>query len=231
MVIPLFKRSLAYHRKALSLYRSIKYLPGVAESLQFIGLYYQWAGDYHISIDYTNQSLEIFEKIGDIKGVEISTGNLAGDYLYLSDYKKALQCCNIYKTLAAKLDDTFGTAATLDTLAEIYKEKGDHAKAKQLQEESHDFAGDNNIGLIHCTTHISKGKLALEEGNIKDALESLSKAKDLYENGNYFDQYTAQVYALLAKVYCEKFKRERTSLSSIKKRRKLKKIKRPAKKH
>ncbi|MBU2515024.1 tetratricopeptide repeat protein [bacterium] len=205
MVIPLFKRSIKYHQKAFELFQELDYQPVVGESLQFIGLFYQWKGDYQRSIDHYQKSLEVFEKIGDINGIKFTYNNLVMNYIYLSDYKTAQSINGKFIGLAKKLGDIYGECSAWDGYGEIYHESGNYKKANECLNKSLKLAEENNIGLVQCTSTINKGKIYLEQGEIDMAILHLETARHLYENNNYFDQYTVQLYPFLAKALIEKY--------------------------
>ncbi|MBN2441668.1 MAG: AAA family ATPase, partial [Spirochaetales bacterium] len=86
MAVPLFKRALKYHNKALRMREEVRDEHGIAQSLLLLGFCYEFLGNYKKGIFYFMKAKNKFMGMGDIKEYGRSFVGLVENYYLLSDY-------------------------------------------------------------------------------------------------------------------------------------------------
>lgn len=225
MAIPLFKRALRYHEKGLRLKEELGDEWGVAQSLQIIGFYYLWKGEYEKSIHYSQESLDRFRKIGDTREMEISLHGLYSNYFYSSDYRRGIDL--VYRRLEITQDiiEYYGISNSKEWLSRFYIEMGEYAKAEENAKKSLALSEEREILLMSCVANINLGYLNLERGNPHDAIQFLEKAKILNETNSFVKDFVVFLYTYLAEASIMKYLLEEKDIPAREKRLGLKKIK------
>jgi two-component system, NtrC family, sensor kinase len=86
-----YPTALAYYDSALLLFRQIGYPEGEGAVLNYIGIIYQYMGNFHKAIDYTLEGLEVRKKTNDHAGVVYSMVNAGNMYLEGGQLETALE--------------------------------------------------------------------------------------------------------------------------------------------
>ncbi|MBA3665002.1 MAG: tetratricopeptide repeat protein [Bacteroidetes bacterium] len=175
----------ALYEKSLAISKKVNYLAGVANSLNGIGIMYNFQGNIPKALEYYHQCLKIQEQIGDKQGAAITLGNLG--YLYSNQGNEAKSLESYFKSLALlkELNDKTGLARTYNNIGVRYGDSGDNDKALEyynhgltIYEQTGSRSGIaltlNNIGFIYFTQ--KKYKEALE--NFKKSLALREEIKD-----------------------------------------------------
>lgn len=225
MAIPLFKRAIKYHQKALNMRRELQDGWGIAQSLQWMGYCYSWKGDYQKSIELFEQAKDKFQRMGDMWELEMVINGLAVGYYYKGNYSEALDYFYQYLEISKKIKDDFGIASSRDGILLACTEKGEFAKAEEEGNKALEFSEENEIWFVNCTAHADFGDFLLERGKWDEAIKHLEKAKKLYEENTFLKDYTVRVYPFLTQAYIEKFKVESSEFKVGEQKPELDKIK------
>ncbi|MBN1898711.1 MAG: diguanylate cyclase [Spirochaetes bacterium] len=225
MAIPLFKRALKYHIKALDIKKNFNDEWGIAQSLQFMGFCYQWQGLYDRSTEHFLPSIEKFQNMGDMWEYAMSINGLGHNNRMVSNYQKAIDCFSTYLDISQKIKDHYGISAALSNLSHCYIETGDFKKAEEMGEQSLRISGEKKIWFPYCYGNTHYGYLMLEEENFSQAINYLETARDVFEHQTLLKDYTIYLYPLLAESYLEKFKLIRNDIGKKEKKEEINKIK------
>jgi len=229
MAIPLFKRAIRYHQKALNMKKELNDVWGQAQSLQFMGFCYSWKGDYQKSIELFQQSKDKFQRMGDMWELGMVMNGLGLNYYYEGSYSETLDYFSQYLEISQKIKDDWGIAAARESMSLIYIQKGEFTKAEEELNRNLAFSEEKEIWFESCTSHADFGNLEIERGNYDTAIEYLMKAKKLFEENNFLKEYTIRLYPFLAEAYIGKFKVESSKFRFKEQKQELKKIKRACK--
>lgn len=209
MAIPLFRRSLKYHKKALEIKKEIRDEQEMARTLQFIGYYHQWKGEYRESISYFEQSIGLYRKISDIWNLGMTLQGLGITYLYLGDFKPGLTALQEYLKISEEIKDEFGILSCLGYMVEIFIEQGDLDSAESTLSRGYALASRQALPFPLLGMHMGLGHLHLERQNPDKAVEFLNKAREINEQHELLKNYTLIVYFTLADAMIEKQKGQR----------------------
>ncbi len=185
-----FEQALAYHEKALELFREFDNKSQIASALSNIGNVYDNLGKPEKAIDLQEQAYEINMGIGNKRGMASNLNNMGIAYTSLSQYNKALEYLNRTKILYEELGDITNLGIVHSYLGDCYlnlvdnrlpignrykKANGHFKKALQLAEQSGSL-DDQNIALENIA------KTYIQMGNYKDAFEAKNKAISLQDS-------------------------------------------------
>lgn len=201
MAIPLFKISIKYHNKALHIKRMLNDRWGEGQSLQVVGCYYQWKGDFQKSTAFLRQSLEIMKSIGDLKEMAFTMQNIRNNYWYLGLYKDALLANQQYYEMVKKAKDDYAIADALATDTILYIEKGDYEAAQECLDKLNDIKFNTIDDMNFFERNCHSGLLSLKANNSKEAIKKLEKAKNIFETNNLLMQYSCLIYNYLSGAY------------------------------
>ncbi|MCK4778203.1 MAG: hypothetical protein KAS39_07460, partial [Actinomycetia bacterium] len=224
MAVPLFKRSLKYHHKALEMRKEIRDEWGIAQSYQFIGFYYQWKGEIEKSIENFNESLKRFLRIGDLWEISMIRNGLGEDNFYISNYKEALFHNQKWLEMSRILGDDSGLSISTGNLLWIYSETGNFVLAEEFSIEGLKLSKSRGLIWEYCLHNIYAGCLNINTGNFKRAISFLEKAKELDLKNNYIQNYTTPLYPYLSEAYIADFQSIKNDLSDKEYRNYLRKI-------
>jgi serine/threonine protein kinase/serine phosphatase RsbU (regulator of sigma subunit) len=225
MQIPLFKKSIYYHEKALALRQEYNDEWGVAQQLQVMGFCNKWKGDYLQAIEYFNRSVDLFKKIGDIREYALVKAGICEANMYISNYDIAKKAVDEYLQISQKTKDNYGISASYNCSVPYYIETGNYEKAYECGIKSYDLAYENKIWFVFCEVNIHLGILFLEQNAIEKSLGYLKTAKELYEKNNFLKHYTIPLYPFIAEAYLAEYLQKKENMPKAEKRASLKKIK------
>ena len=185
-------KSIIYGKDALSLSEKIKYKFGEAQALNYIGMGYDFLGDYDTALNYYMRGLRTFENL-DEYGYSSMLNNIGTLYSEMGDYQKALDYYEESRKSFAD-DDYYSMGVYLNNIAEVYGIMGDNEKSLELYKESKDYyeKAKDKSGIATALNNIADVYCFLEdydEAN-KAGLESLKIFEEID------DQYGVS-YALL----------------------------------
>lgn len=229
MVMPLFKRALKYHNKAMQMRKELKDEWGIAQSLQFFGFCYNWKGENQKSIENFQQAKDRFQKIGDMWELAISVLVMGYSFLCLTDYHNSLHYYLKSLGIGQKTKDNFGISTSQAYISFCYTQMGDFTKAKEWGRKSLALSEEKKIWFVNCFGNTNFGYLELKRGNYNGAIKCLEKAKKLYEENNFIKEY-AYFYPYLADAYIERLSAEGLEFKGRERKREIKKIKAACKK-
>lgn len=205
MAIPLFKRAITYHQKAIKLRKEIGDEYGMAQSLQFLGYCYEWIGKYKTAISCLNDSMTRFNKYGDIKEYGVSILGLAECSIYLADYSNAQNLLNKYIAIARKTNDTYAQINAIENKFKLLFETGHIDNAEKIISQAYNESYYNNLWGTHILATIDSGRLYLEKNNIYKSQEYLEKAKQLSKKPVTIPHYFVYLYNLISEAYIKEY--------------------------
>lgn len=212
MAIPLFKRAIRYHQKAIDLKKELNDVWGQAQSLQFMGYYYSWKGDYQKSIELFQQSKDKFQRMGDMWELGMVIQGLGFTSYYLGDFEKTREFFEERLKIAQKTGDNYGISTAESRLCQAYICKGDFGKALDWGKKALELSEKEKIWFRNCTTNAYLGYLAIEQKDIKKALKHLLYARSLDKQHKFMRNYATALYNYLAEAYINSYIEEKTPL-------------------
>ncbi len=225
MAVPLFKSAVKWHEKALQFRKEINDIWGVGESLQFMGVCYQWKADFKKSIACFNKSIETLKKTGDFKEIILALTNLALGYNYLAAYQEQERIEEQVKEYSNRLNDMYGLTERFQRLGIIQLEKGNYAEAEKVFVETAEGNKKQGFLMPLCEVYIYLGVLSYEKDDLAKSLSYLKEAKTLNETNYFMKQYIVLLYTHLAELHILEYLQKKDDMAAAVRKKNLRKIK------
>ncbi|MBN1897781.1 MAG: diguanylate cyclase [Spirochaetes bacterium] len=209
MSIPMFKGAEKYHFKALEIRRELGDERELAQSLQFIGYYYQFKGEYAKSRDYLGQAAEKYRLVEDIWNLGMTLQGIGIDYLYSGDFREAVGHLLEYLKISEEIKDDFGITSCLGYLIEVYLEQGEIDTAEKALRRGYSIVQAKKLPFPLLGMHIGMSILSYEKGNYADAIKYAQLAREINETHDFLKNYTANLYFVLADAHIENYKKKK----------------------
>ena len=116
--------------EALRISKKISYERGIATSYNYLGLAYEYEGNYDIGFEYYTKSIETWQKLGDKKGEAACLNALGGSFYYQGNYVKAKEYYLQSLNLREEINDLAGIGQCLNNLGLIFRVQKEYEKAK-----------------------------------------------------------------------------------------------------
>ncbi len=176
------KQSIDLAEKALSLSRDQENIPFIAQSLNYLSLFYMIQGEYKKATECAEEALEYFNELKDEKGIADVKYNLAGVYYKTDNYHLGLthllDCLGTYR----HFNDYHNQARVHKSLGTIYEYFGDFKNAVKSYQQSIDAAikaGDVNL---ESNGYNPLSGIFLKQGRVEEALHIIERAISLKES-------------------------------------------------
>lgn len=209
MTMPFFKRALKFHTRALHLREEIGDKWGVAQSHQFLGFTYSWAGMHKESIFNFEASKAGFAKTGDMWELGMAVIGLGYAFRYTSQYKKGIEYQKKYLDISSMIKNTYGVISGHIELAYCHMECGDFDEAGRHLDHAMESSKEDKIIYLYCCSLICKGYLELEKGNYNNAIMLLEEARKINEENSFLKDYTVNLYPYLCECHIRKYMEQR----------------------
>ncbi len=207
-------KALNYVKDAMILSGKLDFLPGLAQSKNYIGVVKLIQGKYESAISSHLAALQLYEQLERKSGIASSLVNLGVVYYYLDNLKKA----NDYFLESLKINEEIGDqseiAGCLNNIAVIFKEMGNYPDALNYYNRSLELREKmgNRDGVSHSLNNI---------GSVYEQLKQPDKAINYYtrslkikeELGNKTGM-TVSLYNI-AKIYIQQLKQEKTGIKYL----------------
>ncbi|MDP4181834.1 MAG: diguanylate cyclase, partial [Bacillota bacterium] len=223
--MPLFRKSYKYHMAALSLREKINDRWGIAQSLQYISIYYTFIGEYEKAIEKGKESLEFFRGIGDISEYNMSTYTLVESYYDLGNLP-------IFKTYLDQMSDSSSRArdAMYISIVNIfhsmyYRLIGDFDESIKYANKTISQGIEKKDLLSEMSGYCQLGQTYSANNEIDKALGYLEKSAQIYTKNNFVKPYSAFIFTSLAEVYICDYKQKNINMTNKEKNLYLNKIK------
>src|SRR4030042_4746050 len=154
IALSLFNLAIRYHQKALAMREGLNDQWGAAHSYQFLGICYQWKGNYRKSIECFQESAARFNKMGDIYETGNSYAGLVHNYLFLSDYEKLKRHLDRYYVITNEQSDFYGINEAWIYSTPYFLETGDVDTAEWFGITAYNYSNDSNNLFAQCQSHI-----------------------------------------------------------------------------
>ncbi len=129
-------KAIEFTKRALDIRTSINDQPGIAASLNVLGVIYYYKGDYLKSIEYHLKALQLREKIGNELRTATSYNNISLVYMALEDYETALNYLNKALEIRTRTNNKTSIGIIKDNMGFIYSKKGEFEKAFRYLNEA-----------------------------------------------------------------------------------------------
>ncbi|NPA68271.1 MAG: tetratricopeptide repeat protein [Chlorobi bacterium] len=166
--------ALVYYQKALEISKKKNLKHEKAISLNKLGTYYFYTGDYDKAFKYYSEAVKLFKELGDKKREAKNIKNMGVVCSLKSENKKALNYYNESLRIYEEINDTLGIAKNLLNIGSLYSTLSVFDKALQYFQKS--FKVFTETG--------SKYGMSLTLGNAADVFVSRSdydKALEYYQ--------------------------------------------------
>ena len=160
-------------------FRELNNLPGIARSLNDLGLVADRQGDQDLAIAYQEEALPIARAMGDDWQVCIILGNVGGAYYDRGEFARGEALTLEALDLARRIDDTFGIAVNLYNLGNCVVQLGDVSSAIVRYDEA--LALTEQLGERHLASRVlDRLAIALHlAGNTRAAARLIGAADGL----------------------------------------------------
>ncbi|MBU1075881.1 MAG: diguanylate cyclase, partial [Spirochaetes bacterium] len=206
MAIPLFKRSLKFHKKAIEILRDLNEEQKLAQAVQLFGYYHQFKAEYNKSIEIQQEALEKFRRLGDIWNLGMTLQGIGISCIYKGDYKKALDNLLEYLKISEDIKDDFGITSCLGYMIEAYIEQGELDLAEKCIKRGYIIATKQKQDFPLLGMYTGMAQLYFEKMDWKNALEYCNKAIEINEKHEFLKNYTVHLYSIRAEIHVEQYR-------------------------
>ena len=202
-----------YLQKALVIRKEIGDKKGEALSYGNLGTVCKSLGEYDKAEEYLQKALVITKEIGNKQGEASSYGNLGTVFQSLGEYVKAEEYHRKALVIRKEIGDKEGEATDYGNLGTVFQFLGEYVKAEEYYKKSLTISKANGYMFGQFQCHANMAWAFLLQGNIHEAVSSLSLSIGLLEKIRGFlrnvDEYKISLldehgspYLLLSALYC-----------------------------
>ncbi|MFP4469263.1 MAG: tetratricopeptide repeat protein [Bacteroidales bacterium] len=159
-----------YYQDALLLYQQAGDGAGVARSLYYLAINFEYKKDRKKAMDYYKQTLAKYDSLGRMQDVSDINYNIALLYDAQGDKEKALEYYEKSLSITDSLNLPLESAATMNTIGVLFYDWGNYQKALDYYEKSLAIKRtlDDKPGMAHTLNNL--GILHHSWGNLEEAL-------------------------------------------------------------
>ncbi len=172
-----------HFQHALDFWRRAKNTPGLANTLNSIGVGYHRQGDYTQAIETLEQALIEARHCGQLRIEAFALASLADVHRDTGEYARAQQLYQTAYDISRQINEGFLITYGLGALSETYRLMGDLETAQQLIHQAIAQAERHRSNYELGLTKISLGILNCAQGNTDSAIECFDCAIELLERG------------------------------------------------
>ncbi len=168
------------------------------------------------ALEYFKRNLHLKEQLSDLRGLALSHNNIGHVYLRKGLFRMSFDELVTALQLFRRIRDGSGAALVHYNLADLHRCREDYQKARHYLGKSRRMA--QKIGeesrLADCL--LLSGKILLEQHQLSDAAESLSRANDLFAKGkNLLGQAEARLACAELSIVTGDFAQAETYLEKV----------------
>ncbi len=179
-----YPKALEYYLKSLKINEETGNKPGIASSLNRLGLIYFSLSDYQKALDYHQKALHLARESGDKIAMQDVMINMGEIFQKQNDYPKALDYFNQALDINRAIGNKSGCARALNDIGFVYRQKKEATKTFQYYEESvkyYEAAGNKQSAAAEIE---DIGDLYRQQAEYPKALEYLFRALILQKELN-----------------------------------------------
>jgi len=171
--------SLMYAKEALVLAQKNKYLKGMGDAYNFMGVSYKRMGEYDKAQEFLEKALHIRKQTNDLEGLAATYSNIGEIYRNHGDYKNALEYSNEALKIDQKNKDLVGISYSLNNIGEIYTFLGNYPKALEYCLQAMKIREQLKDWQALATSQNYVGDIYLYQDNFEQALYYYQKSLKL----------------------------------------------------
>ncbi|WP_413168110.1 tetratricopeptide repeat protein [Capilliphycus salinus ALCB114379] len=177
------QKAIEFHQQSLAIAQELGFRPGIATSLNNLGIAYEGLGQYQKAIEFHRQSLMVKQELGDRAEIAASLNNLGSAYYNLGQYQQALEFHE--KSLVINREIGGCQACSLNNLGAAYEGLGQYQKALESYLESLVISKKiGNLGMEALTLQ-NIGYLLEKQNQPKLAIALLKQSVNATESIRY----------------------------------------------
>ncbi|HID55855.1 TPA: tetratricopeptide repeat protein [Candidatus Poribacteria bacterium] len=162
-----------------------------ADAYIAIGALISLKGRYDEAIEHYKKAAEVFERIGARPELGQSYGNIADAYIQKNDLENGERYSMLALEIADELNQPDLKFLAFDNLGSINWKRQKFERALQLYRKGLEAIGEESIHSAQLYLHIAQTLICL--GRIKEARETLAKAKELCERQGRRDKNLSKI--------------------------------------
>ncbi|MBA4124994.1 MAG: CHAT domain-containing protein [Acidobacteria bacterium] len=167
------RKAIGKYEEALPLWRSANDRAKEAETLNYIGFFYDMLSEKQKALDFYTQAFRLFRTISDDSGEALTLTNIGIVYNSLGEKQKALDFYNQALLLRRRVGDRRDEATTLNNIGVVYDSLGEKQKALDFYNQA--------LPLYRAVGNRSGEALTLTNiGIVYNSLGEKQKALDFY---------------------------------------------------
>lgn len=185
---------------ALDYWRRANNAPGLANTLNSIGVRFHQRGHFTRAIETLEEALITARRCGHLRVEALSLASLGDVYRDIGEYPRAQQLYQTAYDIGKQINEGFVITYALNALGEIFRSLGDLATAQRLTQQALEQAESHRSNYEVGLTKTALGILRYTQGDNSAAAESLERAIELLERGGA-KREAARAHLHLAQVY------------------------------
>ncbi len=172
-----------YFEKALENWRRANNSAGLANTLNSIGVGSHRRGEYAEAIETLEKSVGEARKSGQLRAEALTLTSLGDVYRDKGEYLRAQDAYETAFDIARRISEGFLITYSLNALGETLLLGGDLGNADELIQQALNQAKAHHSNYEMGLGHTSLGILNYKKGNANVAVESLTRASELLDQG------------------------------------------------
>jgi tetratricopeptide (TPR) repeat protein len=172
--------AVASHQLALNLNRALGDRLGQADSLRYLSLAQQEAGDYSAVEGSCTMALELYRDLGDLVGQAHALNNLGAVQLRNGDYSGAAASLSSSLELYQGLAHRLGQAEVLNILGDLLRES-DRGRSRAHYEQALSLSRDISALLEEARALEGLATIDIEDEQLELGARRLRKALEIYQ--------------------------------------------------
>ena len=171
-----------YTRKALAIRYKINDEPGIATSLNVMGVIFYYEGDYLTAIDYQLKAIKLREELGDKLKIAVSYNNLALIFIKVGDFEQALDYLHKALNIRVAANNKRGIGITKTNFGEVYSLTGQTEKAFKYFYEGLEANKETGNKGSEANSYYNLAGMYYSLGDTKNALANYNSSLQIYND-------------------------------------------------
>jgi LuxR family maltose regulon positive regulatory protein len=189
-----------HFQQALDYWRRAGNLPGLANTLNSVGVGFYYQGLYARAIETLEQALIEARRCGQLRTEAPTLASLGDVYRDTGEYARAQQLYQTAYDIGRQINEGFVITYALDALGATFRLLGDLPTARRLVQQALEQAESHRSNYETGLAKISLGIIHYNQGDFNSAIANLESAIDLLERGGA-KRDSARAHLHLAQVH------------------------------
>jgi len=206
MAIGRFQTARKYIEKSFSMADQLNDPVLTALSNFYLGICFEWQGNFKQAIELYNKSSEQFTGIGNTNGAGFVLNALCCCYLHLAEYNQMISIADRYYDIATSTQNNYLICNSLIYRTTCYIGTGDFDMAMINVRKAYTLSSEMNLLMPLCISNYLIGLIYYYIDDFTSAVSYYEKSIELYEENKFIKYYTYIAYPLFTEALMSLYK-------------------------